>query len=156
MAAIIIENLSNKKGGKPTYTDLRLDLKLNYTYDPRLESKDIIKDIEASYDIEAITNSLQFLFTTIPGQKILNPVYGLNLLQFLFTGITEDNARAMGEIIYRGILKYEPRVDVKKVYVFPDPENQTYEIGLKLDVPTLNIEGLPLKGVLSESGFYLK
>lgn len=156
MGAIVVNTLTSKKSKKPVYTDLKLDLKLNYVYDPRLESKDTIKDIEAAYDIEAIKNSLKNLFTTIPGQKILNPVYGLNLLQFLFTGVTEENARAMGDIIYRGITKYEPRIDVKKIYVFPDPENQTFEIALRLDVPSLNIQGIALKGVLSDSGFYLK
>lgn len=155
MAAIVIDTLSRLKAERPIYTDLRLDLDLNLTYDPRLESKDTIKDIKVSYDVEAIKNSLFNLFTTSPGQKILNPVYGLNLLQFLFTGITNENARVMGETILRGIEKYEPRVTVSKIFVFPDFDNNTYEIGLRLDVPTLNIKGLGLKGTLSESGFYL-
>jgi phage baseplate assembly protein W len=132
-----------------------LDLESNYTLDPKLEAKDTIKDLEVSNDIAAIKNSLFNLFTTIPGQKILNPIYGLNILQFLFTGISDDNARAMGNVILRGIQKYEPRVEVVKIYVMADIENQTYEIGLKLNVPTLNIEGLALKGTLSESGFYI-
>lgn len=155
MGAIVVDTLNSRRSRKPVYTDLKLDLTLNFVYDPRLESKDVIKDIEVAYDLEAIKNSLNNLFTTIPGQKILNPIYGLNLHQFLFTGITEENARTMGEIIYRGITKYEPRVDVKQVFVFPDPENQTFEIGLRLDVPSLNIEGIALKGVLSDSGFYI-
>ena len=155
MAALVINTLSRKKSDFPIYTDLRLDLELNYTKEPKLKSGDLIKDIKASYDIEAIKNSLFNLFTTIPGQKILNPVYGLNLFQFLFTGISDENARAMGEIILRGIQKYEPRVDVVKISVAPDPDNNTYEIGLQLNVPSLNIEGLSLKGVLSESGYYI-
>jgi phage baseplate assembly protein W len=155
MAAIVIDSLSRAREKSPIYTDLKLDLKLNYAYDPRLESKDVIKDIESSYDIAAIKNSLFNIFTTIPGQKILNPVFGLNLYQFLFTGISDENASEMGEVILRGIQKYEPRVEVSKIYVFPDPENHTYEIGLRLNVPTLNITGLGLKGSLSESGFYL-
>lgn len=155
MAAINIDILSRRRPNKPIYTDLTLDLKTNYTLDPKLEAKDTIKDLEVSNDIAAIKNSLFNLFTTIPGQKILNPVYGLNILQFLFTGISDENARAMGNVILRGIQKYEPRVEVVKIYVMADIDNQTYEIGLKLNVPTLNIEGLALKGTLSESGFYI-
>jgi phage baseplate assembly protein W len=153
MAAIIIDELKRKED-RPLYTDLRLDLSLNYVYDPRLQSRNNIKDINASYDLEAIKNSLFNLFTTLPGQKILNPVYGLNLMQYLFTGITDDNAQAIGETILAGITKYEPRVVVRKVYVIPDPENNTYQIGLRLDVPTLNITGIQLKGALTESGYY--
>lgn len=155
MAVIKIDSLKvNKDKDKPLYTDIRLDLKQNYTLDPRLESKDVVKDILASYDMEAIKNSLFNLFTTIPGQKILNPIYGLNLAQFLFNGITETNARSMGNVILEGIYKFEPRLEVKKIRIFPDIENQTYEIGLRLDVPSLNIIGIELKGSLSESGFY--
>ena len=83
MAAINIDVLSRRRPNKPIYTDLTLDLKTNYTLDPKLEAKDTIKDLEVSNDIAAIKNSLFNLFTTIPGQKILNPVYGLNILQFL-------------------------------------------------------------------------
>lgn len=155
MAAINIDILSKRRTNKPVFTDLTFDLKANYTLDPKLEAKDTIKDLEVSNDVAAIKNSLFNLFTTIPGQKILNPIYGLNILQFLFTGISDENARAMGNVVLRGIQKYEPRVEVVKIYVMADPENQTYEIGLKLNVPTLNIEGLALKGTLSESGFYI-
>lgn len=153
MAAIIIDELKVQED-KPLYTDLKLDLSLDYVYDPRLRSKNVIKDINVAYDLEAIKNSLFNLFTTLPGQKILNPVYGLNLLQYLFAGITEDNAQLIGETILRGITRYEPRVEVRKIYVIPDPENNTYQIGLRLDVPTLNITGIQLKGALTESGYY--
>ena len=153
MAAIVIDELKQQEN-KPIYTDLRLDLSLDYVYEPRLRSKNIIKDINVSYDLEAVKNSLFNLFTTMPGQKILNPVYGLNLMQYIFTGITEDNAQAIGDNILRGISKYEPRVVVRKIYVIPDPENNTYQIGLRLDVPTLNITGIQLKGSLTESGYY--
>lgn len=154
MASIVIDALKVKDKNKPIYTDLKLDLKLNYTVDPRLESKDTIKDILVSTDLDAVKNSLYNLFTTVPGQKILNPVYGLNLLQFIFTGITVQNANTLGNLILEGIRKFESRIEVKKINIFPDIENQTYEIGLRIGVPSLNIEDVSLKGVLSESGYY--
>ena len=154
MSSIVIDTLKVKDKGKPIYVDIELDLKQNYAKSPRLNSKNVIKDLVASYDVDAVKNSLFNLFTTIPGQKILNPIYGLNLLQFVFTGITEINANLMGNLILEGIGKFEPRLEVKKIFIFPDIENQTYEIGLRLDVPSLNIIGITLKGKLSESGFY--
>jgi phage baseplate assembly protein W len=154
MASIVIDTLKVKDNNKPIYSDIKLDLKVNYNIDPRLESKDVIMDIESSHDLDAIKNSLFNLFTTVPGQKILNPVYGLNLLQFVFTGITSQNANALGNLILEGIRRFEPRIEIKKINVFPDMENQTFEIGLRLDVPSLNIKDVTLKGVLSESGYY--
>lgn len=154
MALIYIDELK-KTENRPLYVDLKLDLNANYVKKPRLQSFDNIIDLKASYDLEAIYNSLFNIFTTMPGQKILNPTFGLNLNQFLFTAITEDNASMIGEMILKGIQRYEPRVVVRKVYVIPDPDQNTYQIGLRLDVPTLNITGIPLKGSLSESGYYI-
>jgi phage baseplate assembly protein W len=154
MASIYIDELK-KTENKPLYIDLKLDLNPNYVRKPRLQSFDNIIDLKASYDLEAIYNSIFNIFTTMPGQKILNPTFGLNLNQFLFTAITEDNATLIGELILQGIQRYEPRVVVRKVYVIPDPDENTYQIGLRLDVPTLNITGIPLKGSLSESGYYI-
>jgi phage baseplate assembly protein W len=156
MASVVIDTLKivdNKN--KFIYKDLNLDLKLDYILEPTVNSKKTIRDITAAEDIEAVKNSIFNLFTTMPGQKILNPIYGLNLLQFVFNGITETGARMMGDLIFKGITKFEPRVTVKKVYIFPDIENQNYEIALRLDVPSLNIQGITIKGKLSDSGFYL-
>jgi phage baseplate assembly protein W len=94
------------------------------------------------------------IFTTIPGQKILNPTFGLNLLYFLFTGISELNGRRLGETILKGITKFEPRVKVEYINVMTDVENQQYAIDMIISVPTLNINMLSIQGTLAESGFY--
>lgn len=155
MSLINISTFKSTDKTKPFFVDLKLDVKQNVSKKPMLNSKIVLRDIEASYDLDAIKNSIFNLFTTMPGEKILNPIYGLNLLQFVFTGITEENSRAMGELILRGINKFEPRITVNKIFVFPDIDEQSYQIGLKLDVPSLNLEGISLKGTLSESGFYI-
>jgi phage baseplate assembly protein W len=155
MASIVIDDLRIQQENKPVYTDIKLDLKSNYVLDPRLESKDTLIDLIASYDIDAIKNSIYNLFTTMPGQKILNPIYGLNLMQFVFKSVTDLNAKLIGDAIVEGIKKFEPRLVIKKVYIFPDYDNNTYEIGLRLAVPSLNIEAVAVKGTLSESGYYM-
>jgi phage baseplate assembly protein W len=113
-----------------------------------------MKDIVADRDINAIKNSLFNIFTTIPGQKILNPIFGLNLMYFLFSGISTENGKILGETILKGITKFEPRVSVDYINVLTDIENQQYTIDLFISVPTLNIKGISLKGTLAESGFY--
>lgn len=90
----------------------------------------------------------------MPGQKILNPVFGINLMGYLFMGISSENARLIGETILLGITKFEPRVEVDNINVYTDFENQEYLIELLLSVPSLNITGLPIKGILAESGYY--
>lgn len=155
MAAIVIKELNRlPKDRVYTYSDLELDLIIDYTKNSALNNIREQSDIRTDYDINAIKNSIFNIFTTIPGQKILNPTFGINLLYFVFTGITTSNARSLGDIVLKGINKYEPRVNVDNINITTDIENQTYTIDMILSIPTLNITGLEVKASLAESGFY--
>jgi phage baseplate assembly protein W len=155
MSAVVIKNLNRlPKKRDHTYIDLELDLKINYSRNSSLNNINEQKDIRADYDINAIKNSIFNIFTTIPGQKILNPIFGLNLYFYLFNGISYNNGKMLGETILKGLTRYEPRVTVDNINITTDIENQQYTIDMILSVPTLNIEGLEVKGTLSESGFY--
>lgn len=153
MAAIVISTVGSTVSGA-LYKDISLDLKINYTKNTQLLKRREIKDIQASLDIGAIKNSLFNLFTTMPGQKILNPIYGLNLTQYLFVPISVTQAQIIGESIFTGIRRFEPRVQVRNINVETDYDNNQYNIFMVIDVPSLNIQGFGLKGILSESGYY--
>jgi len=153
MAAIIIDTFGPSISGS-IYKDLKLDLKLNYTQNTQLLKTREIKDIQASEDVDAIKNSLFNLFTTMPGQKILNPIYGLNLTQYLFTGVSVANARIIGEAINQGIAQFEPRIKLLKLNIETDYDNNQYNISMIISVPSLNINNLLLNGILGESGYY--
>lgn len=155
MASIVITELNKfPKERSYTYKDLEVDLMIDYTKTNPLNNYKEQKDIVVDYDVSAIKNSIFNIFTTIPGQKILNPTFGLNLLYYLFTGITAENARMLGDTILKGITKFEPRVTVENINITTDYENQQYTIDLFLSVPSLNIKGLQVKGTLAESGYY--
>lgn len=155
MPSIVITELNKfPKEREYTYKDLEVDLDVDYTKTNPLNNFKEQKDIVVDYDVEAIKNSIFNIFTTIPGQKILNPTFGLNLLYYLFTGITAENARMLGDTIIKGITKFEPRVTVDNINITTDYDNQQYTIDLFLSVPSLNIKGLQVKGTLAESGYY--
>ena len=153
MAAIVINNLS-VPSQKALYRDIVLDLKIDYTKNTQLEKRREIKDLQISENLGAIKNSLFNLFTTMPGQKILNPLFGLNLTQYLFTAISTAQARIIGESIVSGVRKFEPRILLRTINVEPVYEENQYNVLMIIDVPSLNIQGQPLQGILSESGYY--
>jgi len=153
MAAIVLNTISAPLSS-PIYKDLLLDLKVAYTKNTQLLKRREIKDIQISEDIGAVKNSLFNLFTTMPGQKILTPLYGLNLTQYLFTPVSETQGQIIGEAILKGIQKFEPRIQLQKLNIQLDNDNNQYNIIMIINVPTLNITGVSLKGVLSESGYY--
>jgi hypothetical protein len=47
----------------------------------------------------------------------------------------------------------EPRITVKNVVVEADEDNNQYNISLRIDVPSLDIQGLSIKSKLDSSGY---
>lgn len=138
-----------------TYSDLKLDLQFNYTVNNELLKNKEIKDSINSFDYDAIKNSIVNLFTTIPGQKLLNPFFGLNLEKYLFEPVNEITAAAISEDIISGINIFEPRILVRNLDILFSEEKQTYTIGLTFSVPQIKNKEFKLVGTLSNSGFFL-
>lgn len=126
-----------------TYSDLHLDF-----------SNPISKDLSSDYDETAIKRSLVNLFNTTPGQNLLNPLYGLNLAQYLFEPLNEATGRSIGNTIITGITTYEPRVSINTIDVEVNEEDQTYYITLNIQIPALN-STIRIPGSLTKTGFIL-
>lgn len=157
MANITVRSLNRKPiaDKKFTYSDIKLDLSFNYTNNNQLLKNKEIKDSVNSYDYDAIKNSIVSLFTTIPGQKILNPYFGLNLVKYLFEPVSEEVAANIADEIKNGVQIYEPRVKIDKLDVGFSIERAEYIIDLILSVSQINNSTFQLVGTLSNSGFFL-
>jgi phage baseplate assembly protein W len=157
MPTITLDSFSKTRTAESyTYTDLHLDLKENNILTGKgLYREPTSVDIEHDYDEAAIKNSLKNLFTTMPGQKLLNPDYGLNLAQFLFAPASTTMARMIGSRIVEGIEKYENRVSVVNVNVTVNEDLAEYKIDMTLRIPTLSNPSVVFTGILSQSGFEL-
>lgn len=156
MATIKVQSIKKPEDSTSTftYTDLLLDLELDYTQNNEFLRRKEIKDLKIDYDYAAVRNSIFNLFTTIPGQKILNPFFGLDLQRYLFLPVTENNAYDIGNIILKGISTFEPRVRVQNINVAPNEVNQQYVITLILSIVTIDpTTSFRLVGVLSNTGF---
>lgn len=114
---------------KGVYTDLHLDIvtaKSIGVGNTPSETNDILVD----NDSEAIKNSVRNIFSTRKGQKLLTPEFGSSLEQYLFEPITEIYARAIGDDILTSLERYEPRIEVLKVLVLPNPDQNQYNISV--------------------------
>ena len=71
------------------YMDISLDLTYistaNNLTDTNIHSN---RDLLVLKNIEDVKQALLNLLTTIPGQKLLNPMFGLNLSHYCFSPIT--------------------------------------------------------------------
>lgn len=156
MATIKVQSLAEPKKAKSdfSYTDLKLDLEIDYTQNNEFLKRKEIRDLKIDYDYAAIRNSIFNLFTTIPGQRILNPYYGLELQKYLFLPVDEIRARLVGNEVLRGLSIFEPRIKVNGIEVSADIINQQYVITLIVSAITINpTTGFRLVGLLSNSGF---
>lgn len=157
MATIKVASIAepSKSNSDFTYTDLKLDLEFDYTKNNEFLKRKEIKDLKIDYDYAAVRNSIFNLFTTTPGQRILNPLFGLNLQKYLFLPISETVGRSIGNEILNGINTFEPRVRVRSINVESDETNQQYVITLILNLITLDTSSsFKLVGTLSTSGFF--
>ena len=125
---------------KITYRDLEIDLKevAIPTIDKQY-GRVSRTDLKQSLDESAILNSIKNIFTTTPGQKILNPAFGVNLTRWLFEPLNDFTANEIGQVVLQGIERFEPRVQVANVTVLTDMLNERYIIKLSLRIPQLNI-----------------
>lgn len=157
MATIKIESVAQQERTNSdfTYTDLKLDLEFDYTKNNELLKRKEIKDIKIDYDYSAVRNSIFNLLNTVPGQRILNPFFGVNLQKYLFNRVTEIQALNIGNDILSAISKFEPRVTVQNINVAVDEVNQQYIVTLILGLVTIDTTtSFRLVGTLSNSGFF--
>ena len=111
------------------------------------------KDLKASYDLNAILNSLRNILTTSPGEKILNPLFGLDLRDYLFESVTETKGYFLADDILTGLSIQEDRIEINSIDVVVNPDDQEYIINIDIGVPSLNIPSISLNGVLNNDGY---
>jgi len=154
MAKINLNTLPKRQTAVPyQYKDILLDLIPEYTVTGELYKSPEQKDFKADYDINAIKNSIRNLLTTSPGEKILNPAYGCDLRGLLFEQVTKDIGNQIGKIIYNQITTFEPRIRIDNIKITMDTDNQQYEVDLSFSVPTLNLVGISILGILNSNGY---
>lgn len=158
MALITLNGLPKgiNKGKSYLYADLHLDLNYSSNSNNDLFQKPQINDLKIDYDIDAVKNSLNNLFTTTPGEKILNPEFGLDLRQYLFLPATKDVAKNIRDEIYVQIARFEPRVKVSNIYITILEDVNEFDITIVINIPTLDILNVTLFGTLNNSGYVFR
>ena len=135
------------------YKDLSLDLQSDRSFNSQLNKTEYLKDVAGLYDVEAIRNSITNAFLTSPGQKILNPTYGVELRQYLFEPVDDYIPSLIETDILENLPNAEPRIEVVNVTVTGDEENNQYDIELQINVPSLGITGISIKSTLATVGY---
>lgn len=137
------------------YKDLSLDLSPSYSYNSQLNRNEVLKDVQSIFDVESVKNSVVNALLTSPGEKILNPTYGVDLRQYLFEPIDDFTTDLIKDDIEIKLPLMEPRIVLKSVNVVADEDNNQYNIELQIDVPSLDVYGLSIKSELASTGYVI-
>ena len=151
----IIRQPDSNRDVKNIYTDVHMDFKLNFSRNSELEKKDEVRDIATDKNIGAIRNAFISLMTTSPGDKILNPTFGINFGDMLFLPVSEGRADSIGNRVIETIEKFEPRIKLLNLTITPVIESQEYICDFVYTIPRFSNEKISLKGTLSRTGFYV-
>ncbi|MFT6500460.1 MAG: phage baseplate assembly protein W [Crocinitomicaceae bacterium] len=95
----------------------RAFLQTGWPFNP-VVGKDASSLENISYD-QDIAESLQILFTTLPGERMAHPMYGCDLMRFMFRPINNSLLTDMEHSIRTAIILYEPRIQIVELLVRP-------------------------------------
>jgi len=136
-----------------TYADLRLDLQHQYSINDNKHQSYEIKDLALDYDFYALRNAVRNLFLTVPGQKILEPEFGINLRRYIFEPMTESSSYDIKDEIYRGLKRWESRIVPVQITVIPNYDLNEYNVDLIVRLRNLGDTDVKLSGTLNKDGY---
>jgi phage baseplate assembly protein W len=140
---------------KIIYKDINLKMSVGFPNSTELSKNNLIQDLKTSDNLDAIRNSLINLISTSPGQKILNPQFGISFGDLLFLPVSRERGEVIAQTILTAFKKYESRVNIVNFDIVANIELQQYTIDITYNVPAFDYNPLKLKGDLDKTGFYV-
>lgn len=85
-----------------------------------------------------IRSSLYVLLSTLPGERVMQPTFGCDLTPLLFQPLDTTLRTFLQDKIRTSILYHEPRIDVVRVDLAPNPTEGTIVIELDYTIRATN------------------
>jgi uncharacterized protein len=98
----------------------------------------IHQDLDMTAGALDISNSLILLLGTLPGERKMQPDYGVDLSPILFETLTMGLKTSMKDTIERAVLRFEPRILLDDVHFHLEPWEGILYITLYYTIQTTN------------------
>ena len=85
----------------------------------------------SSYE-KSVEESIRIILGTTPGERVMHPDFGCKINDIIFSPSSSKTVSLAVHYIEEAIIKWEPRVILKKVYGDVDPDNPGL-INIKID-----------------------
>jgi len=110
------------------------DLDMLFTRNPNTN------DVGRKLDVEAIKSSLRHLILTSTYERPFHPEIGGNIHALLFENDSPQLRRMLEQSIRNTVVNHEPRVELSRVLVNPNPDSNEYTIQIYFYVVSTNEE----------------
>jgi len=74
-------------------------------------------------DEDDIEQAIHIILATAPGQRVMRPEFGCRIHELVFAPNNATTAGLAGRYINEALGRWEPRIDVQRVDVVPDPDD---------------------------------
>ncbi|WP_113922145.1 GPW/gp25 family protein [Cognataquiflexum aquatile] len=81
-----------------------------------IDSKTVLL-VSEEKDIE---QSIRIILGTIPGERIMNPKFGCDLIKHVFETTNATSITILKDLVYDALLFYEPRIKSEKINIITD------------------------------------
>lgn len=98
------------------------------------------KNLLTSDSYQAINNSINNILFTARGERVGDPEFGSNLIEFLFEPVDYYVSYLIADRILDNIEFYEPRIFIDEILISPEPDNNTYNVNIKYTIIKTNTE----------------
>ncbi len=85
----------------------------------------------SSYE-KSVEESIRIILGTTPGERVMHPDFGCKINDIIFSPSSSKTVSLAVHYIEEAIIKWEPRVILKRVYGETDPDNSGL-INIKID-----------------------
>ncbi|MFO7826889.1 MAG: GPW/gp25 family protein [Cyclobacterium sp.] len=86
-----------------------------WSFPPAFDDKS--QSVEMSSGVADIQESLWILLSTRLGERVMQPKYGCQLDELLFSPLNRTTITYVSELIRTAILYHEPRIEVEKIEI---------------------------------------
>jgi len=106
-----------------------------WSFPPRFAGGGVVM----SRDEQDIQESLKILFGTVPGERFLEPKFGLDMHALMFEPMSTTMRSLLLDRVRTAILIYEPRIKLLNLVIdSPDPNEGTLNVLLEYEVRSTN------------------
>lgn len=109
-----------------------------YYYDLSKIGKDFTgkKDVAVLTNEQAVLESVVNIISTEPGDRVMNPLFGCPINQFLFEPIDEITSSFIQKTLTDSILRFEKRLENLEVTVTPNEDENSYVVDIVFSMKT--------------------